>query len=56
MNTENSKMNGPHKIVLNLSKRLDLGSSNKQGLDLICCSSKLTYLFYVEKYKTAVEK
>ena len=29
MNTENSKMNEPHKFVLNLSKRLDLRSSNK---------------------------
>ena len=29
MNTENSKTNEPHKFVLNLSKRLDLRSSNK---------------------------
>ena len=29
MNTENSKMNKPHKFVLNLSQRLDLRSSNK---------------------------
>ena len=29
MNTENSKMNEPHKFVLNLSQRLDLRSSNK---------------------------
>ena len=28
MNTENSKMNEPHKFVLNLSHRLDLISSN----------------------------
>ena len=26
MNTENSKMNGQHKLVLNLSQRLDLRS------------------------------
>ena len=29
MNTENSKMNDPHKFVLSLSQRLDLRSSNK---------------------------
>ena len=29
MNTENSKMNGLHKFVLNLSERVDLRSSNK---------------------------
>ena len=29
MNTESSKTNGPHKFVLNLSQRLDLGSSSK---------------------------
>ena len=29
MNAENSKMNKPHKFVLNLSQRLDLKSSNK---------------------------
>ena len=29
MNTENSKMNEPHKLVLNLSQRLNLRHSNK---------------------------
>ena len=29
MNTENSKMNEPHKFVITLSQRLDLRSSNK---------------------------
>ena len=29
MNTENSKMNEPHKFALNLLQRLDLRSSNK---------------------------
>ena len=29
MNMENSETNEPHKIVLNLSQRLDLRSSNK---------------------------
>ena len=29
MNSKNSKMNEPHKFVLNLSQRLDLRSSNK---------------------------
>ena len=29
MNTENSKTNEPHKLVLNLSQRLDLRSSDK---------------------------
>ena len=30
MNTENSKTNEPHKFVLNLPQRLDLGSSDKR--------------------------
>ena len=30
MNTENTKMNEPHKFVLSLSQRLDLRSSNKR--------------------------
>ena len=29
MDTENSKMNEPHKLVLNLSRRLNLRRSNK---------------------------
>ena len=29
MNTENSRMNEPHKFVLNLSQRSDLKSLNK---------------------------
>ena len=29
MNTENSKTNEPHKFVLNLSQRLDFGTSDK---------------------------
>ena len=29
LNTENSKTNEPHQLVLNLSQRLDLKSSNK---------------------------
>ena len=29
VNTENSKINEPHKFVLNLSQKLDLRSSNK---------------------------
>ena len=29
MNMEKSKLNEPHKVVLNLSQRLDLRSSNK---------------------------
>ena len=29
MDTENSKMNEPHKLVLNLSQRLNLRRSNK---------------------------
>ena len=39
MNTENSKMNEPHKFALNMSKRLDLRSLNKnvalQNLSII---------------------
>ena len=45
MNTENSKTNEPHKVILNLSQRIDLRSSNT------CCSSKRIYLPHVEKYK-----
>ena len=40
MNTENSKMNEPHKFVLNLSQRSDLRSSNKINMLLF-----KTYLF-----------
>ena len=29
INMENSKMNEPHKFILNLSQRLDIRSSNK---------------------------
>ena len=29
MNTENSKLSAPHKLVLNLTQRLDLTSSNQ---------------------------
>ena len=29
MNTENSKANEPHQVILKLSQRLDLSSSNK---------------------------
>ena len=40
MNTENSKTNGLHKFVLNLSQRWDLTSSNKhfalQNLSVYC--------------------
>ena len=32
MNTENSKTNEPHKLVLNLSQRLDSRSSNNMLL------------------------
>ena len=31
MNTENSETSEPHKFVFNLSQRLDLRSSNKDG-------------------------
>ena len=31
INIENSKMNETHKLVLNLSQKLDLRSSNKHG-------------------------
>ena len=32
MNTENSKTNEPHKLVFNLSDRLEVRSSNKHAL------------------------
>ena len=31
MNTENSKMNEPHKFALNLSQRLDFKSADKRA-------------------------
>ena len=46
MNTENSEINEPRKFVLNLPQRLDFEQT--------CCSSKLMYLFQVEKYKKTV--
>ena len=40
MNTENGKTSGPNKLVLNLSQRLDLRSSNTnvalQNLSISC--------------------
>ena len=47
MNTENSKMNEPHKFVLNLSQRLDLRSSDKHVALQTC-------LLHMEKYKKTV--
>ena len=46
MNPEISKGNEPHKFVLNLSKRLDLRSSNNDVA--------LQKLLHVEKYKKTV--
>ena len=43
--TENSKTGETHKVVLNLSQRLDLKT---------CCYSKLIHLLHMEKYKKAV--
>ena len=41
MNTENSKINEPHKFILNLSQRLDLKGADKRAAP-IC-------LLHVEK-------
>ena len=49
MNRENSKTNEPHKLVLNLSQRLHLRSSNKHLVLL-----QLIYLLHLEKYKKAI--
>ena len=53
LNTKDSKANGLHKFVLNLSQRLDLRSSNKHSK---LCFSKLIYLRHVEKYMKTVRK
>ena len=45
MNTENRKMNEPHKLVLNLSQ-----SSNKHVIHVAKC----IYLLHMEKYKKTV--
>ena len=50
MNTENSKIDEPHKFVPNLSQRLELRSSNKH------VASELAHLLHMEKYKTTVQK
>ena len=50
MNTENSKIDEPHKFVSNVSQRLELRSSNKH------VASKLAHLLHLEKYKTTVQK
>ena len=47
MNTENSKTNEPHKVVLNLSQRSDLKSSD----ELIALQN---LFFKSEKYKKTV--
>ena len=48
-NTENSNMNEPDKLVLNLSQRLGLRISSKHVTLQNC-------LLRVEKYKTTVHK
>ena len=48
MKTENSKINESHKLVLNLSQRLDLRSSEK----LVALQN--FHLLHVEKYKRTV--
>ena len=45
MNTENSKIDEPHKFVPKVSQRLELRSSNKH------VASKLAHLLHLEKYK-----
>ena len=44
MNTENSKMNEPHKFVLNLSQRLDFIHSNKH-----VALQNLSIIYYTQK-------
>ena len=44
MNRENSKRNEPHKLVLNLSQRLDLKSSNKH------VALQNLFIYYTWKY------
>ena len=49
MNTENSKTNGPHKLIINLSQRLELEKFKET-----CYLSKVIYLLHVEKYNETV--
>ena len=51
MNTENSKMNEPHKFVLNLPQILDLRSSNKY----VALQNVSIYQTW-KKYKKIVQK
>ena len=44
MNAENSKMNEPHKFVLNLSHRLDLISSNNAISKAVLLKSRVNGL------------
>ena len=47
MNTENSKTNKPHKLVLKLSQRLDLKSSNKH----VAIQRWSVYIFSWKNYR-----
>ena len=55
MNTENSKMNEPHKFVLNLSQKLDSRSSNKH-VALQSLSIYYTWRNLRKQYKTITFK
>ena len=52
VNTENSKINEPHKFVLNLSQKLDLRSSNKYTAYQNLTIYYYTFVYY--KYKKTV--
>ena len=55
MNTENSKINEPHKFVLNLSQRLDLRRFNKNVV-LQNVSIYYTWKNIRKQYKTINSK
>ena len=50
MNSENSKTTDPHRLLLNLTDKIDLKRSDK------CCFIKPYHLRYMEKYKKVIQK
>ena len=45
MNSENSKTSDPHRLLLNLTDKINLGRKEKY------CFIKSLYLLYMKKYK-----
>ena len=51
MNSENSKTSDPHRLLLNLSDRINLKKSDKYVFFM-----KSVYLIHIEKYKKVIQK